>query len=233
MTDKIPLLFMPGLLCDAALWRHQLASLGDLAEMTVTDMTQDDTLDGMARRALDAAPEKFALCGLSMGGYTAQALMRIAPERVTRLALLDTAAGPDTPERTAGRRELMAQAAGGDLAGVIDHHMTAFIADDHQNDAELTATIRASAMNVGADAYQRQQEAIIARADSRPGLGAISCPTLVLCGRQDVLTPVAVHEEMASAIPDAKLVVVENSGHLAPLEQPEAVTAVLRYWLQG
>ena len=233
MTDKIPLLFMPGLLCDAALWRHQLASLGDLAEMTVTDMTQDDTLDGMARRALDAAPEKFALCGLSMGGYTAQALMRIAPERVTRLALLDTAAGPDTPERTAGRRELMAQAAGGDLAGVIDHHMTTFIADDRQDDAELTATIRASAMNVGADAYQRQQEAIIARADSRPGLGAISCPTLVLCGRQDVLTPVAVHEEMASAIPDAKLVVVENSGHLAPLEQPEAVTAVLRYWLQG
>ena len=120
-----------------------------------------------------------------------------------------------------------------DLAGVIDHHMTAFIADDHQNDAELTATIRASAMNVGAAAYQRQQEAIIARADSRPGLGAISCPTLVLCGRQDVLTPVAVHEEMASAIPDAKLVIVENSGHLAPLEQPEAVTAVLRYWLQG
>ena len=159
--------------------------------------------------------------------------MRIAPERVTRLALLDTAPGPDTPERSAGRRELMAQAAGGDLDGVIDHHMVNFIAEDRQDDTELKAVIRASAHNVGAEAYQRQQTAIINRPDNRPDLGAIDCPTLVLCGRQDSLTPLAAHEEMASVIPDAKLVVVENCGHLSPLEQPEAVSAVLRYWLQG
>ena len=231
MSDRTPLLFMPGLLCDTALWGHQLATLTDVAEMTVADMTQDDSIDAMARRALGAAPDRFALCGLSMGGYAAQAVMRLAPERVIRLALLDTAPGPDTPERTAGRRELMAQAAAGDLASVIDHHMTAFIADDHQNDAELTATIRACLRTAAAVLYRRQQTAIINRPDNRPNLAAIACPTLVLCGRLDVMTPPAVHEEMASAIPGAKLVVVENCGHLSPLERPEAVSAVLRYWL--
>ncbi|MBB92652.1 MAG: alpha/beta hydrolase [Magnetovibrio sp.] len=231
MSDRTPLLFMPGLLCDTALWGHQLATLTDVAEMTVADMTQDDSIDAMARRALGAAPDRFALCGLSMGGYAAQAVMRLAPERVIRLALLDTAPGPDTPERTAGRRDLMARAAAGDLDGVIDHHMTGFIAENRQDDGELTAIVRDSARNVGPEAYRRQQTAIINRPDNRPNLAAIACPTLVLCGRLDVMTPPAVHEEMASAIPGAKLVVVENCGHLSPLERPEAVSAVLRYWL--
>lgn len=231
MSERTPLLFMPGLLCDAALWDHQLTTLTDVAEMTVADMTQDDTIDAMARRALAAAPDRFALCGLSMGGYAAQAVMRLAPERVTRLALLDTAPGPDTPERTAGRRALMAQAAAGDLDGVVDHHMSGFIAANRQDDAALTAVVRASARNVGPEAYQRQQTAIINRPDNRPNLGKITCPTLVMCGRLDILTPPALHEEMASAIPGAKLVIVENCGHLSPLERPEAVSAVLRYWL--
>ncbi|HCS72119.1 MAG TPA: alpha/beta hydrolase, partial [Rhodospirillaceae bacterium] len=226
MSDRTPLLFMPGLLCDTALWGHQLATLTDVAEMTVADMTQDDSIDAMARRALGAAPDRFALCGLSMGGYAAQAVMRLAPERVIRLALLDTAPGPDTPERTAGRRDLMARAAAGDLDGVIDHHMTGFIAENRQDDGELTAIVRDSARNVGPEAYRRQQTAIINRPDNRPNLAAIACPTLVLCGRLDVMTPPAVHEEMASAIPGAKLVVVENCGHLSPLERPEAVSAV-------
>ena len=214
MSDRTPLLFMPGLLCDAALWGHQLATLTDVADMTVADMTQDDSIDAMARRALDAAPDRFALCSLSMGGYAAQAIMRLAPERVTKLALLDTAPGPPC-----------------DLEGVIDRHMTGFIAANRQDDVALTAAVRASARNVGAEAYRRQQTAIIERPDNRPNLGLIACPTLVLCGRLDALTPPAVHEEMASAIPGAKLVVVENCGHLSPLERPEAVSAVLRYWL--
>jgi len=109
--------------------------------------------------------------------------------------------------------------------------MTGFIAANRQDDVALTAAVRASARNVGAEAYRRQQTAIIERPDNRPNLGLIACPTLVLCGRLDALTPPAVHEEMASAIPGAKLVVVENCGHLSPLERPEAVSAVLRYWL--
>lgn len=231
MTAKIPLLLMPGLLCDAALWRHQTETLADIADMTVTDMTQDDSLEGMARRALAAAPDRFALAGLSMGGYAAQAVMRLAPERVTRLALLDTAARADDEARKVLRRALVARAAAGDLDGVIDHHLPAFIAADRLGDKALTDVVRASARAVGAAAYGRQQQAIIDRPDNRPNLGAIRCPTLVLCGRQDALTPVEVHEEMASLIPGAKLAVVENCGHLSPLERPEAVSAALRDWL--
>lgn len=231
MAPKTPLLLMPGLLCDAALWRHQTQTLADIADMTVTDMTRDDSLEGMARRALAAAPDRFALAGLSMGGYAAQAVMRLAPERVTRLALLDTTARADDAARKALRRTLAARAAMGDLDGVIDHHLPAFIAADRQGDAALTDVVRASAHAVGAAAYGRQQQAIMDRPDNRPNLGAIRCPTLVLCGRQDALTPVEAHEEMASLIPGAKLVVVENCGHLAPLERPEAVSAALRDWL--
>jgi len=231
MKRKIPLLLMPGLLCDAALWRHQTESLEDVAAMTVADMTRDDSLDGMARRALATAPDRFALAGLSMGGYAAMALMRLAPERVSHLALLDTSARPDAIERKTVRRDLMTQARAGDLEGVIEHHLPSFVAADRLGDRALTSTVRASAHAVGAAAYQRQQQAIMDRPDSRPSLQAIACPTLVLCGRQDALTPVEVHEEMASLIPGAKLIVVENCGHLAPLERPEAVSAVLRYWL--
>ena len=229
-----PLILVPGLLCDEALWAPQVASLADVADIAIADTRSDDSIAGMAERLLADAPERFALCGLSMGGYVSFEVMCIAPERVTRLALLDTAAGADTPERTAARRELVTLAGRGEdgFEQVIEHHLPGFIHPARLLNTELCDTIRASAQNVGAETYARQQEAIIGRRDQRPNLGAISCPTLVLCGRQDNLTPLALHEEIAAGIPNASLEVVEDCGHLSTLECPEDVNRALASWLE-
>ena len=227
-----PLVLLPGLLCDAALWRHQTATLGDAAAFTMGDFTHDDSIEAMARSVLIEAPETFALAGLSMGGYVALEIMRQAPERVTRLALLDTSARPDTPEQTERRGGLIELARMGQFKGVTPRLLPMLIHPDRLGDAELTGTVMAMAERTGKDAFLRQQSAILKRIDSRPHLAAIRCPALVLCGRQDTLTPLEAHQEMADAIPRASLVVVEDCGHLAPLEQPHAVSAALRYWLQ-
>ncbi len=232
MTGRIPLVLVPGLLCDAALWRHQAAHLGGLAEVIVADTTRRDTIAGMAEDILDAAPARFALAGLSMGGYVALEIMRRAGERVERLALLDTSARADTPEQTRRRRDLIALARRGRFKGVTPRLLPLLVHPARLEDADLVATVTAMAERVGRDAFLRQQTAIMGRPDSRGDLAGIVCPTLVLCGREDALTPVEHHREMADGIPGARLVIVEDCGHLAPLERPYAVTAVLRYWLQ-
>lgn len=231
MNGGIPLVLLPGLLCDARLWRHQAANLADIAEVTVADLTRDDTMAGMAARVLAGAPERFALAGLSMGGYAALAVMRAAPERVTRLALLDTSAQADTPERRRIRDRLNALARTGRFAEIPPLLLQTLIHPARQGDRALTETILSMAMTVGAEGFLRQQAAIMDRPDSRPGLGAITCPTLVLCGRQDERTPLSQHEEIAAAITRATLAVIDDCGHMSTLERPEAVTAALRRWL--
>lgn len=234
MADRIPLVLLPGLLCDHALWGPQCDALADIADCRVIDMTRDDSMAGMAARVLDEAPGRFALAGLSMGGYCALEIMHRAPERVARLALLDTSAEPDTRERTDARKRLVETALRGaaDFAEVIEGHLRTFVHPQRLEDAPLIEKIRASAHGVGVDAYARQQSAIIGRRDRRPDLGAIACPTLVLCGRQDALTPLPLHEAIARGIPGARLEVVEDSGHLPTLERPTAVNAALRRWLE-
>lgn len=231
MTDRIPLALCPGLLCDERLWRHQLAALADRADCRVPDLSQDDSTAAMARRVLDTMPERFALCGLSMGGYVAFEVLRQAPERVLRLALLDTRAGLDTPEAAARRRGLMELAGKGEFKGVTPRLLPQLLHEKHLRDETLTTLVMDMAAAVGRNGFLKQQTAILNRADSRPLLPAIGVPTLVLCGRQDALTPLALHEEMAAGIPGARLEVVEEAGHLSPLEQPEAVNRALGDWL--
>lgn len=225
------LVLLPGLLCDAALWRPQIGALGEEAEILVADLTAHDSMAAMARSVLAMAPPSFALAGLSMGGYVSFEIMRQAPERVTRLALLDTAAIPDTPEQTEQRRAFIAMAETGDFKGVTSRLLPRFIHPSRLADEALAQTIFEMARHVGRTAFIRQQRAIIARPDSRPGLSRITCPTLVLCGRQDELTPLDRAREIATDIPDARLVVIEECGHLATLERPDEVTAALRTWL--
>ena len=231
MTQRIPLLLVPGLLCDAALWRHQAEHLGDIADISVGETTRDETMPAMAQRVLEHAPPVFALAGLSMGGYVCLEIMRQAPERVRRLALLDTAAIADDAARRKQRQDLITLAETGKFKGVTPRLLPLLIHPDRLDDAALTGEVMEMAGRVGKAAFLMQQKAILSRTDSRPGLGAIDVPTLVLCGRQDALTPVARHAEMASAIPGARLGVIEDCGHLSTMERPEAATALMRDWL--
>ena len=231
MAEKIPLLLVPGLLCSAALWRPQIDALSDIARSTIADTTQDDSFGAMARRALAAAPPRFALAGLSMGGYIAQEIMRQAPERVTHLALLDTSARSDSPEQRTRRLGLIELAEKGEFKGVTPRLLPLLIHPARLEDEPLTRTVMEMAETIGKEAFLRQQTAIMARPDGRADLRRISCPTLVLCGRQDVLTPVKLHEEIASLVPGARLAVIEDCGHLSTLEKPRSVSAAFRQWL--
>ncbi|GAB3252337.1 alpha/beta hydrolase [Chitinimonas naiadis] len=216
---------------DARLWQHQVAGLADIAHVSVADLTGADTISALASAALSQAPSRrFALGGLSMGGYVALEMMRQAPERVLALALLDTTARPDTPEATDSRRKLM-QLASRDFPAVTESLLPKLLHPSQLNDAGLVKLIGAMAQGVGIDAFLRQQRAIMGRIDSRPFLRDIHCPTLVLCGRDDVITPVAWHEEIADGIDGAYLSLIEDCGHLSALGQPQRVTEVLRQWL--
>ncbi len=225
------LFLLPGLLCDAALWRPQVEALADVADIAAADFTSQDNVADMARSVLDAAPERFALAGLSMGGYVAHEIMRQAPERVDRLALLDPSAREDTDEQRARRRGLIELAQKGQFKGITPRLLPLFLHADRLDDTPLVETVTGMAQRVGKDAFLRQQKAILGRPDSRAQLSGYRCSTLVLCGRQDALTPLEVSEEMAEAIPGADLVVIEECGHLATLEKPEPVNAALRAWL--
>lgn len=231
--SPVPLVLVPGLLCDAALWAPQIAALHEVAQCWVADVTRDDTMEAMAQRVLDEVPfERFALAGLSMGGMISLAMVRAAPHRVQKLALLDTNARPDTPERSRERMTFVARAEKEGGFGTIHRLMMArLVHPARQTEAVLIRAIEAMAERVGVPGYRNQQLAVIGRPDARPGLGAITCPTLVLCGREDILTPLELHEEMAALIPGAELVIVEHCGHMSTLEQPDAVNAALRSWL--
>jgi pimeloyl-ACP methyl ester carboxylesterase len=231
MTEAIPLILLPGLLCDAALWRPQVDALADLTVPQIADLTRDDSLPAMAARVLAAAPPRFALAGLSMGGYAAQEIMREAPERVLKLALLDTSARADTPEQTARRRGLIELSEKGEFHGVTPRLLPMMLHPKHLADKTLAAIIMGMAERVGKAAFLRQQKAIMRRPDGREDLKRIACPTLVLCGREDELAPLARHEEMAGLIPGAVLTVIEECGHLSTLEKPDEVNVAMRRWL--
>ncbi len=230
-ADSPSLLLLPGLLCNELLWAHQVEHLADLADCRVADLTRDATVGDMAARVLDEAPPRFALAGLSMGGYVAFEIMRRAPERVTRLALLDTRAEPDTAEQTHNRQGLIELADKGQFKGVTPRLLPQLVHPDRLDDKALCDAVMAMAEAVGQAAFVRQQRAIMDRPDSRPTLAAIRCPTLVLCGRQDALTPPDAHTAMAAGIADARLEVIEHCGHLSAMEQPQQVTEAMRRWL--
>ncbi|PWC32503.1 alpha/beta fold hydrolase [Azospirillum sp. TSO35-2] len=231
VKERPALILLPGMPLDAALWDHQLRHLADVVDPRVVELAGCDSVAAMADIVLAAAPPRFAVAGLSMGGYVALEILRRAPERVERLALLDTNARPDTAEATANRRDAVALARQGKYRHVARAALPRLVHPDRLADEGFVQSVLAQMERVGVDGYAREQEAIINRPDSRPGLGAIRCPTLILCGRQDALTPPALHEEMAAAIPGARLVLIEDCGHLSAMEQPQAVTALMRDWL--
>jgi pimeloyl-ACP methyl ester carboxylesterase len=224
-------LLIPGLVCTAELFAPQIPVLWPHGPITVASTLEGHTIAEMAAAILRDAPPRFALAGLSMGGYVALDILRQAPERVVKLALLDTAARPDTPEQSTQRRALMVRVQAGELEAVLRQIAPNLLHPDHRADSRLIEVQVRMGLTVDAAGFVRQQTAIIGRIDSRPHLADIRVPTLVLVGDKDALTPPDRSEEMAAAIPGARLVVVLKCGHASTLEQPETVNAALVEWL--
>jgi pimeloyl-ACP methyl ester carboxylesterase len=231
MLESLPIVLVPGLNCSACLYTAQLPELWRFGPVTVANHTRDDTVAAIAQRILDDAPPRFALAGLSMGGYIALEIMRREPTRIAKLALLDTNARDDSPEAQQKRRANIALAESGRFADVIEEVWPALVHPDRHADAALRQIHVAMCHDVGPEAYVRQQKAILTRADSRPLLPAIGCPSLVLVGAEDALTPPFLSEEMAAGIPGARLVKIPECGHLSTLERPDAVNKALVEWM--
>jgi pimeloyl-ACP methyl ester carboxylesterase len=232
MSGPLPIVLVPGLNCSARLYAGQIPVLWDFGPVTIADHRRDDSVEAIATRILTTAPSLFALVGLSMGGYIAFAIARQAPERVARLALLDTSARPDTAEQSERRRGMIALAEGGRFAEVPNLLFPVFVHRNRQHDEVLRAVVRTMAEESGAQAFVRQQRAIMTRPDCRPQLASIDCPTLVLVGDGDELTPPALSQEIAAGIAGSRLVTVPDCGHLSTLERPEQVNQALVGWLK-
>jgi pimeloyl-ACP methyl ester carboxylesterase len=199
--------------------------------VVVPELWHHSSIDAMARAALDAAPDTFALGGFSMGGYVALEIMRRASDRVERLALMDTQASPDSAETSARRRGFIEQSKIGRFHGVHPSLLPQIVHLSRLEDPAVVQPILDMAKEVGPDGFINQQTAMIARPDSRHSLVDIDVPTVVIVGRQDVTTPLPRSQEMAADIANARLVVIEQCGHMSPLEKPDEVSAALRRWL--
>lgn len=225
------LVLLPGLLNTRRVYAAQIAALADIADIVVPELTAYNSMTAMAEAVLAAAPDRFALGGFSMGGYVAFEVLRRAPQRVERLALIDTQAGPDMPEATARRRGFIEQTKIGRFHGVQPSLLPSLVHPSRLQDADVIQPILDMAQEIGSEGFVREQNAIMDRPDSRPMLAGIDMPTVVICGRQDLAIPLPRAEEMATTIPDARLAVLEICGHMAPLERPAEVSAALRRWL--
>jgi pimeloyl-ACP methyl ester carboxylesterase len=232
-ADSLPVVLVPGLNCSARLYAEQIPALWRFGPVVVADHTRDASIAAIAGRIVANAPPVFALVGLSLGGYIAFEIMRQAPQRMAKLALLDTSARPDNAELTARRQAPMAKARAGKLIEVADESFVFFVHPDRHGDVALRDVVRAMAEETGVEAYLRQQQAIIARPDSRPTLSAIRCPTLMLVGAEDKGTPPELAHEIAAGIAGARLVIVPECGHLSTLVRPQAVTKALVEWMQA
>ena len=227
------LILLPGLACDATVWRDQLPALAAAGQrVSVADVhTRCDTLPAMAAALLAEHPGELVLCGASMGGMVALEAVRQAPRRIKGLALLGTSARADTPELTALREAAIAEFAQGRIENVLRANVMFAFHPQVSGGSELVRRYLAFVQAAGAAQLIRQNRAIIERADLRPTLGAIRCPTLVVCGDSDLLTPPEHARELAAGIPGARLEIVPECGHMLTMEQPERVNALLLGWL--
>lgn len=227
----IPILLIPGLLCSSEVFAPQLSALWHFGPVTVASTLEGTTIGEVAAKILETAPPRFALIGLSMGGYICFEVMRQAPDRVLKLALLDTSARPDTAGQVAFRRAKLEEARSSGFLAVALENLNALLHPSRQTERSLLETNRRMALAVGLDGFARQIEIAISRPDSRTDLRAIRVPTLVIVGDADPLTPVERSEEIVSLVPHARLAVIPDCGHLCSIEQPDLVSTALEEWL--
>lgn len=225
-----PYLLVPGLNCDARVFAGIASTLWSYGPVTIANHQEGGTIEQITRRILADAPPRFSLLGFSMGGYVALEILRQAPDRVLKLALLDTSARPDSEESTTNRRRLIALARKGKFLEAVDQAFPRSVHPNHVDDSGLYSIHRAMSEANGPTVFEQQQEAIISRPDSRPLLASIKVPTLIVVGEGDQITPPDVARELHAGIAGSTLAVIPQAGHMALLEQPDMVHAALKEW---
>ena len=231
----VPVVLLPGLVCDATVWAHASGALGVRAPVSIAAYDSLDSLGDMAAKVLREAPQRFALAGHSMGGRIALEVLRRAPERVAALALMDTgasplAAGEAGQREVAGRHELLQIARDQGMAAMAARWVQGMVWKPRLGDVKLVTSVIDMFARSTADVFAAQIRALLARPDASGLLAGIRCPTLVLCGEEDSWAPAARHRDMAAQIPGATLELIPDCGHMCTLERPEAVTQALLAW---
>lgn len=226
-----PIVLVPGLNCTAECYAGQVPSLWQFGSVLIPDHKRGSTMTDIAAAILRDAPPSFALAGFSLGGYIVFEMLRQAPERVTRLALIDTMARLDSPDRLLKRHDAIRLAQAGKLRQLVTANYPDSVHPDHADHPAIRDISIRMALANGPEVYVRQQQAIIGRLDSTPDLPNIRVPTTIIVGEADAITPIADAHAMADAIPDAHLVTIAGAGHMSPTEQPAAVAAALVAWL--
>lgn len=228
----LPLVLLPGMMCDARLFGPQIADLSRTNPIHLGALSGHSTIAELADEVLAHAPPKFALAGISMGGIVAMEIYARAPERVQRMALMDTNPGTDTDEMRANRDCQMTKAKNGDLETIMRRDMIPNYLSESSTKDQIQALCLEMALDMGKDVFIRQSIALRNRPDQRETLRLVSIPTLVLCGEDDQLCPIQKHNEIHSLIVGSEIVVIKSAGHLPILEQPETTTAALRRWME-
>jgi pimeloyl-ACP methyl ester carboxylesterase len=227
------ILFIPSQLLTADLWTAQRAALADIGDTMVADHTRADTIAGIAQTILADSPPRFVLVAHGMGGFIAFEIMRSAPECVEKLVLFATLASADTPAQTERRMGYLRLVESGEFGQVVEERIPMMLPEDRRGEAKLVGLVRKMALDTGPEKFLRQQRAIMGRIDSRPRLSEIRCPTLLVYGRHDKIGNMGYQEEMLAAIPGARLEVLDDAGHLVPVERPERANALLRDFIAG
>jgi len=237
-AEREALVLLPGFLCDQSYWQDQIDALSNVAECSCAEYGMLDSLPAMAESVLRNAPERFSLAGHSMGGRIALEVYRQAPERVKRLALLNTGATPRAAgvvgeEEERGRRGLLEIAQTQGMRAMALQWIPNMVAPARRSDIALTEAITRMFERKNPQIFEAQMKALLGRPDATTLLGRISCPTLVLTGREDGWSTPAAHQQIASAVPNSRLVLVPKSGHMSTMERPAEVAEAMRSWLEN
>ncbi len=230
-SKHAPVALLSGQLCTEQVWRDQIRALEELTSVWVFVPREHDTVGEIAKAVLDSLPERFSIIAHAMGGFVAFEILRRAPERVVSVALLSTLAPNDTPPQTARRQGYLRLVEAGKFADVVGERIPILLRPAGREDSALVSIVRKMAEDTGPEVFLRQQRAIMTRPDSRPGLSAITCPTLILFARQDGIVTMEHQREMHEGIADSRLEIIEDCGHLMTLESPELVSKALADWI--
>jgi pimeloyl-ACP methyl ester carboxylesterase len=231
MSRRQKIILLPGLLCDAGVWIAQTRALEPYADILVADFSQQDSIEAMARSALALTGEAIVAIGHSMGARVAMEMVRLAPERIEKLCLIDTGVHPRREGEEVNRQALVDLGFNEGMEALAERWLPPMVHEGRVNDKALMEPLKAMVMRATPEQHRRQIQALLNRPDARAHLSNITCPTLVMVGRQDRWSPLSQHEEIAALVPDSELVVIEDSGHMSLVEQPEQVSKALLRWL--